>query len=435
MTVDAPFLGSDAPLPALAAPAPATPYRRLLTALVAIFGGGFIVNVVPATLLLTLHLSTIAGKGAASAFSVVAGLGGLCAIIANPLAGRISDRTTARFGRRRTWIFTGGVTGCLVLMTMMFTTQVWQVALVWCCVQILMNFEFAAANASVADQIPADKRGSASGLVGMIGAIAPVIGLGAVSLATHSPALQWIIVALAGMTGAIIGVLIMRDPKHVRPEDEAPLSLRELAKAYWLSPKKHPAFAWAWAVRFLVTCTYASAAYLALMLLDRFGMDKDEVSKSVVALTVVNILFVSVLCGIGGVLSDKFKRQKPFVMGGSLIAAAGLVVLAFAQALPMVYVGVGVLGIGFGIFLATDFALCIRMLPDAENIGKDFAVLGIAGSLPASVVPLMAAPLIALGGYQAFYLTIAVLGVLGGLAVRRIPEIGQEGDPRFARIA
>ena len=75
------------------------------------------------------------------------------------------------------------------------------------------------------------------------------------------------------------------------------------------------------------------------------------------------------------------------------------------------------------------------MLPDAENIGKDFAVLGIAGSLPASVVPLMAAPLIALGGYQAFYLTIAVLGLLGGLAVRRIPEIGQEGDPRFARIA
>ena len=27
------------------------------------------------------------------------------------------------------------------------------------------------------------------------------------------------------------------------------------------------------------------------------------------------------------------------------------------------------------------------------------------------------------------------LGLLGGLAVRRIPEIGQEGDPRFARIA
>ena len=25
--------------------------------------------------------------------------------------------------------------------------------------------------------------------------------------------------------------------------------------------------------------------------------------------------------------------------------------------------------------------------------------------------------------------------LLGGLAVRRIPEIGQEGDPRFARIA
>lgn len=415
-------------------PVQATPFKRLVMALIAIFGGGFIVNVVPAALLMSLHLTRIAGPGAAAAFSLVAGLGGVCAIIANPLAGRISDRTTARFGRCRTWILIGGVTGTLVLFTMTFTTQVWQVVLVWCVVQTLINFQFAAANAAVADQIPADRRGSVSGLVGMIGAIAPVIGLGLVTLATGRPAVQWGIVAFSGMAGVIIGFLLLRDPRHTRPEDAPPLNLRELARAYWLSPRRHPAFAWAWLVRFLVTCTYASSAYMAFLLLDRFRMNEAQVSKTVLGLTLTAILFISVMAGVGGYLSDRFRRQKPFVMGGSILAAVGLAVIAFAATIPVLYVGMGILGFGFGIFLATDFALCIRMLPNAEDIGKDFAVLGIAGTLPASFVPLLAPVLLWLGGFHAFYLTIAALGLIGGLVVRRIPEIGQEGDSRFAQI-
>jgi len=108
--------------------------------------------------------------------------------------------------------------------------------------------------------------------------------------------------------------------------------------------------------------------------------------------------------------------------------------LAFASTLTMVFVATAVIGVGFGMFLATDFALCLRVLPDAESVGKDFAVLNIAGALPASFVPFMAPALLALGGYTAFYIALAVLGVLGALACLRIPEIGQEGDPRFAPI-
>lgn len=416
------------------APNPATPYRRLMLALIASFGGGFIVNVVPVTLLLTLHLSSIAGKGATSAFSLVVGLAGFCGLIANPIAGRISDRTTAAMGRRRIWILLGGVTGGLVLWTMAFTTQVWQVALVWCIVQVLIQFQFASANAIVADQVPVDRRGSTSGAVGMIAAIAPVIGLGMVSAVSGSKGLQWTIVAVAGILGAVISVMLLKDPQHVRREGAPALNLKELAGSFWLSPRRHPAFAWAWVVRFLVTCAYASAAYLAFLLIERFGMTEAEVSKTVVGLTVTNIAFVATCCGLDGWLSDRLKRQKPFVIGGGIVAALGLAIMAFASTIPMVYLGVSVLGLGYGFFLATDFALCIRMLPDPENIGKDFAVLGIAGSLPASFVPLMAPLLLALGGYTALYLGIATLGLLGVLAVLRIPEIGHEGDPRWAQI-
>ena len=51
----------------------------------------------------------IAQDGATGAAAVLGGFGALFATIANVVVGRLSDRTTSRFGRRRPWII-----GCLV---------------------------------------------------------------------------------------------------------------------------------------------------------------------------------------------------------------------------------------------------------------------------------------------------------------------------------
>ena len=51
------------------------------------------------------HLSGTAG--AAGDLGLVLGVGALFALVANPLAGRLSDRTTSRWGMRRPWILGG----------------------------------------------------------------------------------------------------------------------------------------------------------------------------------------------------------------------------------------------------------------------------------------------------------------------------------------
>ncbi len=411
-----------------------TPFGRLVGALIASYGGAFITQVVPPALLLSLHLTHIAGAGAAAAFSLVIGLGGFFALLANPLGGRLSDRTVARYGRRRSWILTGGLGAGLVMFAMMYTTQVWQVAVVWCLVQTLVNFQFAAGAAAVVDQIPPARRGSVSGAIGFMAAGAPVLGLGAVSAASGNLPLQWAIVAGAASVGAVLAVLLLRDPQHV-PEGGVPrLGAMELLKSFWLDPRKHPAFGWAWLVRFLITCTAASTTYNAFLLMERFKYAADAVAPLVLQLTLVAIVPIAIGCFLFGWLSDRLRRQKPFVIGGGLVAAAGLLLLAFASTLAMVFVATAIIGTGFGMFLATDFALCLRVLPDAESVGKDFAVLNMASALPASIVPFMAPALLWLGGYTAFYIALAVLGVLGAVACMRIPEIGQEGHPRFAPV-
>jgi hypothetical protein len=59
----------------------------------------------------------------------------------------------------------------------------------------------------------------------------------------------------------------------------------------------------------------------------------------------------------------------------------------------------------------------------------------MANSLPQSIVPFLAPVLLVLGGYTLFFLCLAALGVLGALAVLRVPEIGQEaGAPGVVPI-
>jgi len=432
------ILTTNAALPEAAATSAATggatPFGRLVGALIASYGGAFITQVVPPSLLLAIHLTAITGSGATAAFSLVIGLGGLFALIANPLGGRLSDRTAARFGRRRTWILTGGLGGGLGILALIFTTQLWQVIVVWCIVQTLVNFQFAAGAAAVVDQIPSDKRGSTSGAIGFVAAAAPILGMVAVSAASGNLTLQWTIVGVAASVGAVVAVFLLRDPQHVSTDGKGSLSARELLGSFWLSPWRHPAFGWAWLVRFLVTCTFASGTYNAFLLIDRFGFATKDVAPVVLQLTLVSIVPVAVGCFLFGYLSDRVRRQKPFVFGGGVASAAGLLLLAFATTLPAVFIATGCIGIGYGMFLATDFALCLRVLPNADTVGKDFAVLSMASALPASFVPFIAPLLLNLGGFTAFYVALAALGLAGAVAVMRIPEVGQEGDPRFAPI-
>ena len=427
-------MSTDVPVAAQPqAVAPATPLGRLITAMLSSNIGALVALLTPLQLLLTLHLTRIAGTEAALAFGFVTGLGALFALIANPLAGRISDRTAARFGRRRTWILTGALSGALAVFAIGFTTEVWQVAVVWSVTQALFNFQQAATSALLADQVPALKRGTVSGTVGLAAALGPLLGIAAVS-AISDPLLQWGVIAIVAAVLGVVAIVLLLDPQHTRTADQERLSVVELAKSFWLNPVRHPAFGWAWAIRFLITCAYASGTYNAFFLMDRFSIAPDAVAGVVLTLSLISVLLLAVTSVVGGLVSDKIRRQKPFVIAAGLLAAGALITMSFAQSLELVYLATAALGIGMGLFFSIDSALCVRMLPSMENAGKDLAIINMANTIPQSFVPFIAPALLLLGSYSALYVTLALFAIAGALLVLRLPEIGKEGDPRWALI-
>lgn len=413
------------------APAPSgkphTRLGRLIPAMMSSQIGNYVGLLTPLQLLLALHLTDLADGGdATGAFGIVTGFGALFALLFNPIGGRLSDLSNSRLGRRRTFILFGSLGGAVALVALAFTREVWQVVILWMLVQALFNFQSAATTALLPDQVPAAKRGLASGLLGLTIAIGPLLGLTLANSFTAGSTTQWFAIAIASAVFGLIAVALIRDPRHVRQAGEGGFNLVLLARTFWINPRKHPAFGWAWATRFLITCAYASGTYNTFFLIQRFGVSTADVGGIVLTLSLISIALLAVSSVVAGAISDRVKRQKPFVIASGVLSAVALAAMAFAPSIEVVYLATVLLGLGTGMFFAIDLAMCARVLPNADEAGKDLAIINMANSLPQSIVPFLAPVLLMLGGYTLFFLFLAALGVLGAIAVLRVPEIGQE---------
>jgi MFS family permease len=418
MSVDAPTTG----------PIGTTRFGRLAAALLTSQFGVYIAVITPLQLLLTLRLTGLTGdhEAATDAFGLVTGLGAVVVLVFTPVAGRISDLTTFPLGRRRTWILVGALTGAAALVVLGETSAVWQVVLLWCLVKALFSFQQSATTAVLADQVPVERRGLASGLLGLVIPFAPLLGLVIVNLLPAGSSSQWRVVAAIAAVAGVAAVLLIREGRP-EPRTRERAGIGVVLRTFWLNPRRHPAFGWAWLVRFLITATYAAGSYVSLYLIQRFGVGQAEVGGLVLVWSLITVP-TAIISSLGaGHLSDVLRRQKPFVVVSAFIGVAAMLLLAFAPSITVVFVAAGVMGIGMGMFLAVDMAMCVRVLPDGANAGKDLGIVNIANTLPQSLVPLAAPLLLGIGGYTTFFGFLGLLGIAGALAVRRVPEIGQEG--------
>ena len=127
---------------------------------------------------------------------------------------------------------------------------------------------------------------------------------------------------------------------------------------------------------------------------------------------------------LGGLWSDRLGRRKIFVIWSGLIAASALLLIAFVTTWAGAVIGASILGVGFGIYTAVDFAMITEVLPSADDRAKDLGVINIANALPQVLAPAVAAGVLGLGlGYSTLYVVAAGVSVLGSILVVNIKSL------------
>ncbi len=351
----------------------------------------------------------------------VTGAGAVVSLAANPFFGALSDRTTARRGRRTPWIVAGAAGGALSLLLLAGAGGLWPMVLGWCLVQLTLNAAFAAVTAAVPDRVPRLQRGAVGGWLGAAQILGAVVGTG-LATAAGGIAAGYAACAVFALAGVVPYVLRYPDLR-LSAADRRAWSTKAFLRGFWMSPRRYPDFGWAWLTRFLINLSNALVIlYLLYYLRDRLHYHDPE--QGVLILTAVDSVALLATVVVGGVWSDRVGRRKPFVLWSGVLMAAATALLAVWQTWPSAIVVAAVLGVALGVFMSVDFALMTDVLPKAADRGKDLGVINVANALPQVAAPALAAPIVThLGGYRMLYLVAAVAGLAGAVLVGRIKGV------------
>ncbi|MGW0434231.1 MFS transporter [Micromonospora sp. NPDC003197] len=425
---------SPRPEPARAAALPAAlaeptiPVRRGWIALIFSANlGVWMAFFTPIQVLLPQQVELITPANKETMLAIVTGLGALAAVIANPLAGALSDRTSLRlggreFGRRHVWTLGGAVLGAASLLLLAQQRTILGVTIGWIAAQLCFNAMLATLTAAVPDRVPVVQRGGVSGWVGIPQALGLVLGAVLVTTLVSGNAAGYAAVAVAVLLLAVPFTLLTADdplPRTHRP----PLRWRELLAGMWVSPRRHPDFAWAWGTRFLVQVGNAlGTLYLLYFLTDQVRHPDPEGGLLVlILLYTVGLMATAV---IAGRLSDRSGKRKVFVIWSGVIMAVAALLLAVWPVWPTALVAAPLLGAGYGVYMAVDAALITQVLPQAADRAKDLGVINIANSAPQVLGPAISAPIVVyLGGYPALYAATAAVTLLGSILVKKIRTV------------
>jgi MFS family permease len=411
-----------------AAPAPRTRPRAgngVVVAYVVAYFTMYIALLTPVVSTLAVKISEISTDATrVGDLGLVTGVGAFFAFVANPIAGALSDRTTSRLGMRKPWLLLGAIGGAVGLAVIASASTIWVVVLGWAIAQTAFNGAQAALQALLPDQVEERRRAKVSGWLGIAQNVAPLVGIALAALfAAIGVASAWMIVlpAALGLIGVLALVVVLKDRRldHV----VEPFRLGSFVRGFWVSPRSHPDFAWAFTGRFLMLFGFAAYNnYQVYFLLDRFGFDTTTALSWQLRLSLVQAVVLIVAAAIGGWLSDRSGRRKVFVIIATVLAGLGLLVFSLAQDPNVLFLAAALFGAGLGAYFAVDLALVTDVLPNREtDAAKNMGVFNIANALPQSLAPALA-PLIlgigatASGNYTLLFVVAALVVIAGAVS-------------------
>src|SRR5690606_23205697 len=369
-------------------------------------------------ILMALQVQEIDPDGKVFNLALLTGAGAAMTMVVQPIAGRLSDRTRSRLGRRTPWILGGALAGGAAMVAMSQAETVPELLVTYLLVVIGYTAALLPLSAILPDRVPAAERGTfaslASGgqLTGTFG------GQILASRLSDTPDLAYWLVAGAALVIAVAFVAFNPErPATGLPA--GPLGWKALLRSYWVDPRANPDFAWVFAGRFLLMAGYfVSHSYTLYILQDYIGLG-DTAADWVPALGITTMVTVVLFTAVGGPLSDRTGRRKVFIYVAGAVFAVGLAIPFLVPTLQGMSASAVVGGVDYGALASVAGARLTEVLCAEEGYGKDLGVIHLAFSLPQTCGSLRAGGIVGLaGGYAPLFPVGAVLAVAGGFALR-----------------
>jgi len=354
--------------------------------------------------------------------SVVMGVGAIAGLLANPVIGALSDRTTSARGRRHPWTVGCALIAALGLAVVAAAPSVPVMAVGWFIAELGLGGMLATLTAALPDRVPVSQRGTLGALIGIAQMLGTVLGALIVTVIITRMSAGYAACAIIVIVTAAAFALRTTDeplPAEYRPRVPVAATLRRL----WVSPRTYPDFGWGWLTHFLINLGNDLGTLYLLYFLAKGAHYHDPQTGLLIlmALYAVALLAAGTVCGA---LSDRSGRRKPFVVASAVVMAAAAAILAASPTWHLALVAAPLLGAGFGTYWAAAPALLTQVLPTAANRAKDLGLINTAYNLALVVAPLIAGVVLGLlNSYPALFALAGLVTIIAGWTVGRVRSV------------
>jgi len=324
----------------------------------------------------------------------------------------------------------GVVGAALSLLAISHATTLLWLTLLWVAVQVLLNVIQAPLTAVLPDRLTHNRFGMVSAFVGFGSNLGATLGVLLAARYAGRLGLGYGVIAAIVLVTVLAFVLLNRD--RTRPGPAEAFSWRDFLTGFWVSPREHPDFAWAFVARMTFILGYwGVATYQRYALQDYVGLDTKAVNNAQSVMSVLALIGTLAAALPAAKISDRTGRRKIFVIGASVLLAVSVAIPLASPTLPAMYAFALVSGMGFGTYMSLDLALMTEVLPKGSAAGKDLGLLNIATNVPQALGPIIASALItsfAVGadktpGYRVLFGFAIAAVLISAVAVRPIKGV------------
>jgi len=364
-----------------------------------------------------------------SALGIMTSIGLILAVIVQPVAGAVSDRSTSRWGRRRPFILLGTLLDLLLLLGIALAGNYWLLLAAYLLLQLSSNIAHGPYQGLIPDLVPKDRRGAASGAK----QLAEILGIIVTSKVTAHFMGQGQLGTALSAIGAFLLITMFITILAVRedPLPEAPSGPSSIARPLMLNQD----YVWLLVSRLFVLLGMNLVRNFAFYFMEDVLHVPNPAAATgdMLAIIALCILFIAYPAGH---LSDMLGRKRMSI-GAASLGAMGALLLLFAKGhVVLRFMGLelndvllygGIIGLSAGVFLSANWALATDLIPKHEAAGY----LGITNlaTAGAGVLAGLGGPLMDLFnarqaglGYTALFLTACFTYLLGAAALVKIRE-------------
>ena len=326
------------------------------------------------SIIIPLRLLDFVSESEKNNFLGLLTFGGLeLAIVVQPIAGIISDHSGFRWGRRRPYILIGAIAALLLVPGIGLVSGYIAIFIIYCLLQISTNTAQGPYQAFIPDLVPEQKRGMASGVKYLLeigGGVALLFPV-ALFMDRYSigQGILWLWLALGALAAvflaATVATLLTVKERPGTGSSEFP-SLSALYKCFRIDVRVNRSFVWFLISRLLIMMAFTTLQTFALY----FLRDVVGVANPAQATAQFSIVAVSGMLAVvypAGRLSDRVGRR-PIATTSALLGAVGIMLIfLFQDNYTLIMLSGGLVGISFGAFMSTNWALAIDLMPRGEE--------------------------------------------------------------------